>query len=81
MTIGQLRQLAQLLALGALTEADPKKRIAMVRLADEIAHKEAAVARWRGHTGFRTFEMPDAVRNGAISVPHAAEPATEQRAA
>jgi hypothetical protein len=79
MTIGQLQQLAQLLALGALAETDPKKRIAMVRLADEIACKEEAVARWRGHTTFRALELPCAVREGRAHLPEQ-QPAPRQAA-
>ncbi len=78
MTIGQLQQLAHLLALGALTESDPKKRIAMVRLADELVQKERAVARWRGHS-VRGLELPQAVRDGRAAVAHPVQ--AEQQAA
>ena len=56
--IGQLRQLAQLHTLDALAAANPQTRIAFLRLACDVAHKEEAIARWRGHLGFVKFVPP-----------------------
>lgn len=78
MTVGQLQHLVHLLALGALTEKDPRKRIAMVKLADELARKEEAVARWRGHS-VHDFALPQAVRDGLLAFMQSA--ASERRAA
>lgn len=56
--IGQLRQLAQLHTLDALAAASPQARISFLRLACDVAHKEEAIARWRGHLGFVKFVPP-----------------------
>jgi hypothetical protein len=58
MTIGQLRQLAQLHTLDALAAANPQARIAFLRLACDVAHKEQAIARWRGDSEFVKFVPP-----------------------
>jgi hypothetical protein len=58
MTIGQLRQVAQSHALNAFAACDPQARIALLRLAQEAASREEAVARWRGDFEFHRFEPP-----------------------
>jgi hypothetical protein len=56
--IGQLRQLAQLHTLDALAAANPQARIAFLRLACDVAHREEAIARWRGDGSFVKFVPP-----------------------
>ena len=56
--IAQLRQLAQLHTLDALAAASPQARVAFLRLACDVAQKEEAIARWRGHGGFVKFVPP-----------------------
>jgi len=61
MTIGQLRQVAHLHALDALSEANFSARIELFRLAGEAARKEEAVARWRGEGIFAVAQPTEEI--------------------